>query len=91
MCRAFNEVPIALKLSNDKVVLELGTEIKKSEPKETLIVKANKFERETGLGSGKHGHDGFNDSSVSRKLSRMSNSPLKIKPDRLEDQTGASS
>lgn len=49
MCRSLNELPITLKIQPDSaVVLEVGTEVKKSAPKEKLIVakEAKKSEKE---------------------------------------------
>jgi hypothetical protein len=40
MCRSFNDIPLELKLTDGKVVLELGNEIKKS-GREQLIVSAD--------------------------------------------------
>lgn len=45
MCRSFSDVPLAIKIAENGVVLELGKEIKKS-VKEQLIVKAD-FKSET--------------------------------------------
>lgn len=38
MCRSFNEAPLELRVETDKFVIEVGKQIKKSQPKEKLII-----------------------------------------------------
>jgi hypothetical protein len=50
LCRSFNELPLELKIESEKLIIHVGTQIRKSTTKEKLVIKKDKISEKSNKG-----------------------------------------